>query len=531
MANSSENQSYEEQWQKAFESAEMPPSPNVWKNIDQQLAAQEGGKYKRGFFFYRAAAAILLLCIAGLSWYTLTRFDTSSTIAEQPEATIEQPNQPMVDRRNSQIARVPDKGDATGEQSEVTIADGDAQTQKANLPNQASIAGNTATNSNQSSSAPLRSDGNIPSETEQGAIASNDVVITNEENEAVSANSTIAELTTAKTLIFPNEEVSSEEEVLLSNHQVGRLSALPLGGLALHAPTWVDNVDQLYLVPQYREEFPRESEKQGVQFFAGLAMAPSFFDPNFQSQSSGGPSSDFVPNGESFSPPGFDIQADNLIISRFSNSNLGSSPVVEIEEGLENNSSLSFSYGFNFGLELGERWSIESGLDFQNFQTTTETRYTVVNLQSGERYPLVATNAEVNAANYYNTNSTGNPSEVANQFQFISVPLLIGYNVRFSKVTLQVSPGIAANLFLGNRISSDQYASSTISRDGNSPFNNQYFSGMISGGVFYQLVQNYSLSLTPSYQFALSNLANDQATFSSQPQSFGLRLGFRYTFN
>ncbi|MGB3584937.1 MAG: hypothetical protein WBA23_00285, partial [Tunicatimonas sp.] len=90
MANPSENRSYEEQWQKAFDSAEMPPSPNVWKNIDQQLAAQEGGKYKRGFFFYRAAAAVLLLCIAGLGWYTLSRSKGSDTIAEQQERTIKQ---------------------------------------------------------------------------------------------------------------------------------------------------------------------------------------------------------------------------------------------------------------------------------------------------------------------------------------------------------------------------------------------------------------------------------------------------------
>ncbi len=530
MAKASENKSYEEQWQKAFESAEMPPSPNVWKNIDQQLAAQEGGKYKRGFFFYRAAAAVLLLCIAGLGWYTLTRSKNSDSIAEQQETEIKQLDQSAVERRSPLTAQSSGKNTLSAEQSEVTIANEDNQLPAANSSNERLTTDNSITNGDQSSLATSESENNSQFRMKQETVAGSNIAVVDadKENEAVSVSNIATEQLTAKTLIFPNEEVSPREEELLSNHQVGRLSALPPGGLALSKPTWVDGIEELFLVPQERNEFARKSEKRVTQFFAGLAMAPSFFDPNFQSQPSGGAFSDFALAGESLSPSNFDTQSDNLFVARMSNSS--AAPSSAVEEGLQNQSSLSFSYGLNFGLELGEHWSIESGLDFQNFQTTTETRYTVVDLQSGKRYPLVATNAQANAATYSNTTPIGNPSEVDNQFQFISVPLLIGYNVRFSKFTILVSPGIATNLFLGNRISSDQYASSTISRDGNSPFNTRYFSGMISGGVFYQLMRNYSLSFTPSYQFALTNLASNSATFSSQPQSFGLRLGFRYNF-
>ncbi|MGB3589608.1 MAG: outer membrane beta-barrel protein, partial [Tunicatimonas sp.] len=437
---------------------------------------------------------------------------------------------PAKENRRSQAAQSPNENTLSTERSEVAIADENNQLPEANSSNGASITDRAATNGDQSSQIASESGNSSQFRTKQEAVTGSNVAIADvdKENAAVSAGSVAAEQSTAKTLIFPNEEVSPREEVLLSNHQVGRTPALPPGGLALNAPTWADGVNELYFVPQNRNEFAQESEKRGAQFFAGLAMAPSFFDPNFQSQPSGGAFSDFALMGESFSPPNFDMQTDNLFVARISNNSAGSSSAVE--EGLQNQSSLSFSYGLNFGLELGEHWSIESGLDFQNFQTTTETRYTVVDLQSGKRYPLVATNAQANAASYSNTTPIGDPSGVDNQFQFVSIPLMIGYNVHFARFTVLVSPGVATNLFLGNRISSDQYASSTISRDGNSPFNTQYFSGIISGGVFYQLLRNYSLSFTPSYQFALTNLASNSATFSSQPQSLGLRLGFRYNF-
>lgn len=326
----------------------------------------------------------------------------------------------------------------------------------------------------------------------------------------------------AKTLIFPNEEVSQREEELLSvNHRVGRLAALPPGALALIPPTWTDDVDKLFLVPQYRgKEVPSE-QKPGTQFFAGLAMAPSLFDPNFQSQGAAALSVADAPTPESFSY----ALSDGLANTRSLSSN-----TVMVAEGLENQSSVSLSYGFDVGLTLGEHWSIESGLDYQNFQTVTQTQYTVVNLQSGERYPLLATNAVASQATAFNTTATGTNSEVDNQFQFVSVPLRVGYNLHFSKITLSINPGIAANLFLGNRISSQNFTSTTLNSDGGSPFNSQYISGLLSGGIYYQLLENYSLSFSPSYQFALSEFARTTAAFSSLPQSLGLKFGFRYNF-
>jgi len=511
MANAPEKKSYEEQWQQAFNEAEMPPSPNVWKSIDQELTAQEGGKYRKGFFFYRAVAASLLLCIAaGLSWYLLSRPADSDQIvqdnvssAEEKITTLDEANQDPNPANGSSA------GSATQTESETEtespLAD---NTDQSNSDETSSAAGNVALGT-------IEEDNSTASDrTKSSANNTAQLAVTDTKKPA----------SAAKTLIFPNEEVSPREEELLSiNHRVGRLAALPPDALAVSAPTWADNVEKLYFVPQYREREVLGEEKSGAQFFAGLAMAPSLFDPNFQSQNEAALAVANAPVAESFSY----ALSDGLANTRSLNS---SSNTVMVAEGLENQSSVSLSYGFDVGLTLGEHWSIESGLDYQNFQTVTQTQYTVVDLRSGERYPLLATNAVANQATAFNTTSIGTNSEVDNQFQFVSVPLRVGYNVHFSKITLSINPGVAANLFLGNRISSQDFASTTLNSDGGSPFNSQYISGLLSGGVYYQLLENYSLSFSPSYQFALSDFARSAATFNSLPQSLGLKFGFRYNF-
>jgi hypothetical protein len=510
MANAPDKKSYEEQWQQAFDEAEMPPSPNVWKSIDQELTAQESGKYKKGFFFYRAVAAALLLCIAGLSWYILSWPTDSSEVAQDAASKTEQSIAPLDEAdQESNLASDSSTGSINQTESKEEANSSLADNDNMNLPG-----------GDDSSSA----SGNLTS-----GLTDNDNAAAGDRNQSSANNKaqlairkTKEPASAAKTLIFPNEGVSQREEELLSiNHRVGRVAALPPDVLALSAPTWAENIEKLYLVPQYRKQEASTDQKSKTQFFAGLAMAPSLFDPNFQSQNEATLAVADAPLAESYSY----ALADGLTNARAASSN-----TVMVAEGLDNQSSVSLSYGFDVGLTLGEHWSIESGLDYQNFQTVTQTQYSVVDLQSGERYPLLATNAAASKATAFNVASASSSSEVDNQFQFISVPLRVGYNLHFSKITLSINPGIAANLFLGNRISSQDFASTTLSNDGNSPFNSQYISGLLSGGVFYQLLENYSLSFSPSYQFALSDFARSAATFNSLPQSLGLKFGFRYNF-
>ncbi|MEM6842033.1 MAG: outer membrane beta-barrel protein [Bacteroidota bacterium] len=531
MANASENRSYEERWRQTFEQAEMPPSPSVWKNIDQQLTAQESGKYKRGFFFYRAVAAVLLLCIAGLGWYTLTRSGSADSLANRLGADTEQAGKIVTNKgaRPGKPGPTADSenGSVIAQQPEAKAMNERSETEGTQVQENESNPGQVATDENQPSVIVPQSGVNNPPKVNEQALASSGIGAVDEEGEEKVSGTVVTGLPPSKTLIFPNEEVSpGSSDLPVHNHQVGGVTALPPDVLELVPPTWAEDVEELYFVPQYREETKQGKEKKGAQFFAGLAMAPSLFDPNFQSQN---PASSDFGTDESFDV--YSLSASPPSLLNAADRQNDSDPPPGSEDGLENQANLSFSYGVDIGFTLGEHWSIESGVDFQNFQTQTSHRYVTPDPSdpsSGKRLPVTAFSAVANEVRY--STPIGNSRQLNNQFQFISVPLQIAYNVQVNRFIFSLSPGVAANLFLEHRTFSDQYASDEISRGSSGPFNSQYISGLISGGVFYRLVEHYSLSFTPSYYFALTDMTNSTVDFSSQPQSFGLKLGFRYTF-
>ena len=349
MANPSGKQTYEEQWRQAFEKAEMPPAPDIWKNIDQQLTAQEGGKYRRGFFFYRGVAAALLLCLAGLGWYIIGQQKTEN-VAQQTNASTETP--------------IPGASEnMTKNAPEAAIAQRDPAGETAGRPSDTEVPGTDVPGSREGS---LRGSDNDNSRsvrqtpTTESPLATLDAARSSEANaREVAQNGTSAEVnnSVSKTLIFPNEEVGKREAELHSiNHRVGQLAALSPGALSLAAPAWADSIEQLYYVPQYREKNSDETEKDGIQFFAGLAMAPSFFDPNFQSPGQG---------NEMLALNNAPNSLDASVTEAFYNTSVATpNRVATVDQaGLDNRSTLSMSYGFDVGFSLGEHWSVESGLD------------------------------------------------------------------------------------------------------------------------------------------------------------------------
>jgi hypothetical protein len=69
---------FEEDWKKAFDSAEEEPSPMLWQNIENKLAQNDIIVYKKKFYYTQAAAAVLLLLILPLFAYFVYHFENDS---------------------------------------------------------------------------------------------------------------------------------------------------------------------------------------------------------------------------------------------------------------------------------------------------------------------------------------------------------------------------------------------------------------------------------------------------------------------
>ncbi len=481
MDNKNQEQSaYEKMWQEAFEDAQITPSADLWKNIDNRLTQQESGKYRRGFFFYRAVAAACLLCLLGLGIYTVNdyfRHQDNTPLSQAPAAASEKasPSEP------------------TETPSELGQRNRSAKENEAADPT-----------------------------TQNPAIASNDTQETPPSQETLTSktqrNRTLAAARETETSNMTQATLSQESD----RRQAGTTASLSLlasQGIAEdHTATmaWLAEIDQLYLVPNPYATQKEKANKKDPSFFAGLNFSGGYFDPNINMASS----ANTLAMGA--------FKGDKAEFGYLSNESTDYGAASQ-GAGVDNQPQVSLSYGAEVGMHLSEHITLESGIDYGKFNTSTETNLAIESLESDKRYPLVASNsAQARVENVSGTTAT----ELNNAFELLSVPMKIGYHVLFDKVNLFLSSGMAANFFLQNSISdtNGKFAPVNIQSDTESPYRKIFYSGVITGGVHYNFSRNYFFTLAPEYNFSLTPMTKEGAIIHSQPFSFGIDVGLRYNF-
>ncbi len=503
----SNQQPWEDQWQQAFEGAETPPPDHVWKNIEGELAVRETGKYRRGFLLYRAVAAVLLLLIAGLTWYIVVHQSTTNprVVVDLENASGQIEQSPQVP--TASLPNLPHSGSTSTDQS---VADNVFPTDPL-----AVVAPQTGKVSSSSSSTVGSPVGSAPVSESRAEAADNAPRFSSKGSHIAAASDEVAQA--------PPPTATGQSQLAYAKPSVATVAPVVAEKVADASPQLLPDQAQavLYRVPQI-PTVSAEKERAPLSLFAGLSLAPGYFDPQFQLNASDFGAVALSPS-PSASPRMFEM----------SNADGYQTPASSATIGVENTPELSFTYGVDVGMRLSDHWVVESGVDYNRFSTSTASRWVVADVASGQRYAFVATNANTLANNL---NQAPNISTALNNaYEFIAVPLKVGYRRSVSKFQFTVSSGVAANFFLRNAISASSAASElstyTISAsETGSPFNNVYYSGLLSGGVNYNVLGQYYLSLTPTYAFALTPLTRVDSNLRSNPYSFGVNVGFQYQF-
>lgn len=482
-----EGSNYEKIWQQAFEDAEMKPSADIWKNIDNQLTRQESGKYKRGFLFYRAVAAACLLCLLGLSIYAVNDYllhkqDNQISATQEGRNTTLKPSEP----KNSAL----DQQDTPKNQAE----------RNSNLFEQrilAKKAPSDDTQTDQKKQATSSLENATPS---QRPLSSD--WMGEQENPAVylaadNPNNPMGEFSNAKISLVASNGFYEE----------------PVKGVE-----WLQDIDQLYRVPNPYGVEQKKEDKNKPTFFAGIDFSGNYFDPNFSASAI-----------NSITPAaGFDQSGAYYDLRNNQENGLGSQSSANAP-GINNIPQASFSYGANVGVTLSKYLTLESGVDYGRFNTNTETNWAVERLESEKPYPFVISSSTFAGTNNISYTST---TELTNSFELLIVPMKLGYNLYFDKVNLFISSGVAANFFIKNSISdaSGKFTTLNIQSDTDSPYRNIFYSGVVSGGVNYNFTGNYFLTLSPEYSFSITPMTKDKIFIVSQPYMFGMDIGLRYIF-
>ncbi|MEQ9423211.1 MAG: hypothetical protein RJQ09_02245 [Cyclobacteriaceae bacterium] len=485
--------SFEEEWREAFEGAEITPTPQLWKGIEGSLAGMEVNKYRRGVFFYRmlAAASILIAFTLGLILYFQS---TESTITDGSIASNE--NMEVTPSTSNDMEASNDR---------ITSND-----QVAGLDDD--VASEEVFTSNDEVNNPTNSDGLTASVTDtkaapidpKGGVSGNPslIAVVDEKDDETPIDES------SGFLVLQGTEVAFDD--LSDQISIASLSFRPI---LLDLQDFEMNRD---IHPTWALVFPEKKKDNSVgQLWAGFGMSSGVFDPNVGSNNLS--QEDFL--SASLEEQGLD----------FSQNRATANAIANREES--NDPGFSYAVAANLGTKIAPRWMIQSGLQYRVAQTQTSTNLLITNNVTEETFTLNDLGQKPDFE-LEQISAMEQSVKLNNKFEFISVPLKVGYLVLDKKLQIGLNSGITTEFFLKNKVTESNGLIDTFDQDsgGSSPYRKVFFNAIGSIDFGYKVFDYYYLSVEPSYRHAISSFTKNSLSVKSSPSSFGLTVGFRYMF-
>jgi hypothetical protein len=475
MKNTNKMSDTDKQWREVFGEAEMTPSKGVWDKIDSALSKQEAGYFKKRAFIFKLLAAASIIFALGVSLFSINyMLDHDVT---QPIA-VEDQSSNLESADTEQLAVVidseADERSISAEKSESIIQDQNIE----------STAQNDA----------------------KATILQNVIPLINEDN-----------ITTENEDIFDKDQLENDRH----NFPFEALAAKGVGTGFTDADIYeIDHIYMIPIMPTGASRMKIRSENTG--FLAGLDFSTGVFDPNFQ-QGGGVFAS---ASGATFADARVESVNDQLTSFNATNKDF----LLVRSAGQETKPEIQYSYGANLGFRVSKRIILQSGIAYRKASTTTTTTGYFEDPVSNTQIPIVAS-YQYRLDGLSAVKRTAE-TDLNNQYEFASIPLRAGYVFLDRKINLTLMAGISSELFLNNRIgsnNSDFETLTTTSGDG-SPYKRIYFNGSLGTMLGYTFARNYLISVEPSYRFAMNSFTREDFYLNSFPSSFMVSFGVAYNF-
>jgi len=359
-------------------------------------------------------------------------------------------------------------------------------------------------------------------------------------NSEISSNSPSLE-TSAKTIVVSDEinvmedhtyqaEVQSNDRIrneesdgiqLLAGNKFMYTYVLPLEE---EPPGRKSNPDLTPTILSFGEP-DEEEDSDNKSMWAGVNFSSGRFDPNISYNQSTSP----VAMAETFSDPAsvISINAAGYDLQDQHNNMLSYKPEESSYEP-----EMSYSYGLNFGFQFSKRFVVLSGLSYlyNNSSTTVNTYVEPANTNAKyANHAIVIERASPGIESY---NSLSSDIQLKSAYEFITVPVNMGYNIINRKMKWMMLAGVSADFLIKNTIyDSDEFFDPIeYTSGGDSPYNSTYFNAVFGTMLNYTISRHYLISVEPSYRLGISDLTNDNAIFTSRPSSFLITAGISFVF-
>lgn len=476
--------SFEQIWAGAFENAEMSPSPELWIRLDSHLANADATRSKGRLLFFQLLAAASFSLAMGIGIYSYLGDGSTPTVAD---------SRPTVTGSG---------GEGSSTKSQESVSE----------PAQTVTGSSTITSAGEQIA--KSASGSTLVDPKEPASASGDATLlvdVDSESDLVSPVPASADLSEVET-----------SEMVTSSHsaEAGGLARLLSKEPGLVSDMELEDIT-VYRVPS---NYIKEKNAFDPVMWAGVDFSSGMFDPNYGRPGGGFGfgAADAAPT-TSISDNGSNFGTEARTVGEFA----AQDPVGSGAVSIQTDPGVAFSTGLSFGARIAPRWILQSGLNYGNYQSTSQTSAYV---ESGDqRIPLTASN--VNSESLANSQVIFDSEFAINSsYQFLSVPVKAGYVLVDRRFSMALIGGMTSDFLLNNKISADNYGDSNVGSGDTDPFRSVYLSGLTGLGLGYSFQQNYLITLEPSYRLALSSLTKPDSFFRSSPNMFTISLGVRYNF-
>ncbi|MBS0000613.1 MAG: hypothetical protein KFF73_16655 [Cyclobacteriaceae bacterium] len=500
----SENK-FEQAWKDLFNEAEAQPREDVWTKIDSGLANRQLSRYRSKLLIYKLLAAASIIFALGIGYFSNRDFFrgqdpgtiSSSETMESRDATVsidenEEPEIPGPDVEDPVPAQEKDINDATA----------------ANARREGQI--------------------EIPKEDRHGERGAEYGLTAPSDHEEILADN--QEKRHSEPDLLPLSDISGQNE--RSGHDLnrgmmpllsGRFGIIGQPDLTIQDPAKKkDPYDDDWFAVYEQTIGDEQKEEDKQEFWAGINFSSGIFNPNI---SYGNNSADFA---SSLNP----LNGVNDLIETDAGSYSNFTKAVRPEE-TSFNSEVSYAYGLHVGYQISQKFVVRGGLSYLNSNASTNINSYIDNPASNRKVAYQALNSvTIESAGVNTINTTSEEIRMNYSYEFISLPVSLGYFLIDKKFEWMLIAGLSTDFFLKNTFSdTDGLFEPTEIKSGNdSPYNNSYLNGTVGTMFSVSFSDRYRVSLEPTYRLGLTEFTKENAAGISQPSSVYITAGISYIF-
>ncbi|AKD58042.1 hypothetical protein SD10_27200 [Spirosoma radiotolerans] len=519
-------------WRKTFEDASEAPPPRVWATIEQRLDESSGPKVlplwgtgpasSRILIWGSGIAAAVALLFVG--WWAVNSQSTTQSVTQvQP---VNQANH-IADSRSqpSESTATLPADNARPAQADAAVSTTTKLVAKSGQP----IDGSEIQSANKAShdAQPLLAQTypnlsrdihsrNVPAVLSAASTA----IRTMESPESgFSSRSAAAASYTSGGRSFTANDVVDQNAVVAFNKLNGKPMRMRRLG-SIQRIVWIRPVE-IVTEPEINK-----SKRQPRELWASVSMMPGSFNP---------------------------MVSVRPVQSSFSNTAVASAN-VPTHSSVNSRANYSVAYQAGAGVQLNDRWSVESGIGYLSGHATVETsgqylttgqmdllanrigtgsnayidalRNSSQTVKSANSAPQASYNNIAYVSPSYVPSSNQNLQTVNNDYQYVQVPVQVGYQLRpRKKLSMAVIGGILTNIFVKNTVGD---ALVVTNKDG--VYRPVSLAATMGARLRYRPSRQWSASVAGVYQPSLESSTKSDAQVQGHPTSAGMSFGVDYHF-